>query len=239
MTTKRKPDSSALPTALWKSSGKRLRTQIAKNQARVARRDTLILRWKSYGAGLATKLAAKETENGKLKTKNAELQGTIHQWSERDRKLKAELADKDAKNQARVARRETTIAQWKSYGTGLATKLAAKETEVVKLKTKSAELQGTIHRWSERDRKLQAKLAGKDAEIKKLKELSRRDETSSTGSNISGLCIVCHDNEANVAMVPCGHVCLCTSCSEEYTGRMSNCPMGCGRYESTLKVYRG
>ena len=115
----------------------------------------------------------------------------------------------------------------------------ARHSEVEKLKLKNAELQGTIQQWSEYGRKLEAALAGKDAEIKRLKELSRGDETSSTGSNISGLCIVCHGNEANVAMVPCGHVCLCTSCEEEYTWRMSTCPMGCGRYASTLRVFRG
>jgi len=61
----------------------------------------------------------------------------------------------------------------------------------------------------------------------------------SSKSNFSGQCVVCHGREARVAMVPCGHVCLCTSCSGAYTSRKETCPMCCQVYDDTLRVYLG
>lgn len=36
-------------------------------------------------------------------------------------------------------------------------------------------------------------------------------------------CVVCLDNRKCVAMMPCGHVCLCIECANEY--RSKNCPL--------------
>lgn len=53
-----------------------------------------------------------------------------------------------------------------------------------------------------------------------------------------GSCVICHSNEANIALIPCGHLCLCASCLPEFVRRQAVCAVCCGDYESTLKVFR-
>ena len=53
-----------------------------------------------------------------------------------------------------------------------------------------------------------------------------------------GSCVICHGNEADIALIPCGHVCLCASCLPEFARRQAVCAVCCGDYESTLKVFR-
>ncbi|KIM24251.1 hypothetical protein M408DRAFT_331884 [Serendipita vermifera MAFF 305830] len=40
-----------------------------------------------------------------------------------------------------------------------------------------------------------------------------------------GLCVVCQDEEANVAVVDCGHLCLCMSCSDTIMKSTRECPL--------------
>ena len=59
------------------------------------------------------------------------------------------------------------------------------------------------------------------------------------------VCVVCHESKAQIAMVPCGHVCLCTTCvpqmlqhdkSSDYSGTLK-CPICRAVVQSTLKIY--
>ncbi|EJK44123.1 hypothetical protein THAOC_37365 [Thalassiosira oceanica] len=205
-----------------------------------------------------TKVAAKETEVGKLKTKNAELQRTISRWSERGRQLNAQLADKDAEiiklkskrtdhlslTKSKLEAAEVMVSRWSEYGRKLQAQLAGKDAEIKKLKSKRMDISLDLNISKSKLKATEAKVKILEGENRKLllslteketemKEISCRDEASSMGSNISGLCIVCHGNEANVAIVPCGHICLCTLCSGEYTSRQKNCPMCCRRPQHT------
>ena len=53
-----------------------------------------------------------------------------------------------------------------------------------------------------------------------------------------GSCVICHNKEANIALIPCGHICLCASCLPEFVRRQAVCAVCCGDFESTLKVFR-
>ena len=48
-------------------------------------------------------------------------------------------------------------------------------------------------------------------------------------------CRVCLDAEASHAIVPCGHLCVCSACLTTLTG---GCPMCRGDIEGCLRVYR-
>jgi hypothetical protein len=56
-------------------------------------------------------------------------------------------------------------------------------------------------------------------------------------------CVLCQDDQAVMAMVPCGHVCLCKDCSDTYnsvghTGSTTRrCPLCRGNIQSTLRIY--
>jgi hypothetical protein len=65
--------------------------------------------------------------------------------------------------------------------------------------------------------------------------ISLKNESCST----QDLCVVCHDQKPVMAVVPCGHLCLCegcsSSCMEIYGSRL--CPLCRGNMQSTMKIY--
>ncbi len=53
-------------------------------------------------------------------------------------------------------------------------------------------------------------------------------------------CVVCHDEVSIMAVVPCGHLCLCNRCSEVcMSGQSSTCPICRGNMQSVLRIYSG
>jgi hypothetical protein len=62
--------------------------------------------------------------------------------------------------------------------------------------------------------------------------------TSSSTAKIDD-CVICHDNEAVRAIVPCGHHCLCDSCAAQVmTSVPRTCPLCRESVQMTLKIYR-
>ena len=66
-------------------------------------------------------------------------------------------------------------------------------------------------------------------------------DTMDTALEDKGVCVLCWDNQAEVALVPCGHVCLCTHCcgqSEILNAALQHqCPVCRSRFHQTLRVY--
>ncbi|GMH38368.1 hypothetical protein BSKO_06252 [Bryopsis sp. KO-2023] len=52
----------------------------------------------------------------------------------------------------------------------------------------------------------------------------------------AGKCIVCWDNPANAVFIPCGHLCICLSCSAH--GTLNRCPV-CRKRSTVHRVYAG
>jgi serine/threonine protein kinase len=50
-------------------------------------------------------------------------------------------------------------------------------------------------------------------------------------------CCVCLIRRANVAIFPCGHLCLCTDCHPEFPLEDSTCPMCRGNVEDLFAIY--
>lgn len=66
------------------------------------------------------------------------------------------------------------------------------------------------------------------------------DYSNTTSSD--NICVVCHDGPPVMAVVPCGHVCLCTNCSDVcMTGENEQrpCPLCRGHMQSVLRIYLG
>jgi len=57
----------------------------------------------------------------------------------------------------------------------------------------------------------------------------------------SKICSVCMDNPIEMAVIPCGHTCLCHGCSEDYKNNPRNLSSGCplcrGKIERFLRIY--
>lgn len=57
----------------------------------------------------------------------------------------------------------------------------------------------------------------------------------------TGLCVICQDEEANIAIVDCGHLCLCRACSELIMKGTRECPLCRTRIvteQRLLRIYR-
>eukprot|EP00549_Striatella_unipunctata_P011361 CAMPEP_0118683402 /NCGR_PEP_ID=MMETSP0800-20121206/6026_1 /TAXON_ID=210618 ORGANISM="Striatella unipunctata, Strain CCMP2910" /NCGR_SAMPLE_ID=MMETSP0800 /ASSEMBLY_ACC=CAM_ASM_000638 /LENGTH=439 /DNA_ID=CAMNT_0006579909 /DNA_START=96 /DNA_END=1415 /DNA_ORIENTATION=- len=51
-------------------------------------------------------------------------------------------------------------------------------------------------------------------------------------------CVVCRDKEARLAVVPCGHQCLCDNCATQLlVSPEPNCPLCRGHIQRTLKIF--
>ena len=69
---------------------------------------------------------------------------------------------------------------------------------------------------------------------------NRSNESDDNDSYSEHPCVVCQVEKANVAVVPCGHVCLCQSCSNTYQNLRrgaKQCPICRGSMEKTMKIY--
>lgn len=56
-----------------------------------------------------------------------------------------------------------------------------------------------------------------------------------------GVCVLCWERKAEMALVPCGHVCLCTNCCQQgdvlNAALQHQCPVCRGTFQQTLRVY--
>jgi hypothetical protein len=100
--------------------------------------------------------------------------------------------------------------------------------EAADIKTVEANLQ-------KRKRSLQESL--KEIPPARRARISLKNESCST----QDLCVVCHDQKPVMAVVPCGHLCLCEGCSSscmEISGSRL-CPLCRGNMQTTMKIYTG
>lgn len=54
----------------------------------------------------------------------------------------------------------------------------------------------------------------------------------------SGLCVICQDEEANIAIVDCGHLAMCRSCSELVMASSRECPLCRTRIVTEARLLR-
>jgi len=55
--------------------------------------------------------------------------------------------------------------------------------------------------------------------------LSPKAQAKAAQLERTGLCVICQDEEANIAIVDCGHLCLCRACSELIMKGSRECPL--------------
>jgi len=73
---------------------------------------------------------------------------------------------------------------------------------------------------------------------KKLMGRARKEyvaRSSGTTGRLPNCCVCLHDHAANVAMGPCGHVCVCSGCADE--NQLSECPICQDAIQYKLKIF--
>lgn len=69
--------------------------------------------------------------------------------------------------------------------------------------------------------------------------ISLGDDYAQEAAGNNSICVICQDQPAIMAVVPCGHVCLCPVCSDVCLTDRSPCPLCRGNLQSMLKLYFG
>lgn len=64
--------------------------------------------------------------------------------------------------------------------------------------------------------------------------------TTGTAADLerNGLCVVCQDEEANIAIVDCGHLAMCRSCSDLIMSSSRECPLCRTRIVTEARLLR-
>lgn len=59
-----------------------------------------------------------------------------------------------------------------------------------------------------------------------------------TPAERSGLCVICQDQEANIAIVDCGHLAMCRACSDLVLASSRECPLCRTRIVTEARLLR-
>ena len=106
----------------------------------------------------------------------------------------------------------------------------ANQSQETHIQSRTRDLEKAIHRLPKDDRS--NKLRDKFGETLVANEY--------TQPKADCRCIVCHDRAVTLAVIPCGHLCLCDSCVKLVEAKSEvkkQCPVCRGPLLSTLKIY--
>lgn len=87
-----------------------------------------------------------------------------------------------------------------------------------------------IGAWSQRERIIAALRACPEVEL-----TVTFDESAEQPKPPEGLCSICHDKPATLALVPCGHQCCCPTCETRLKGK---CPVCREPFRGAMKIFR-
>lgn len=157
--------------------------------------------------------------------------------------LERERVEREAREAAEREREERERAQ-----------LRARETDRAAAAQERVERDAAT-RISSLEAKLEKRFLDEAREIKEMEEnlqrrklalldempdgLHSRSGLSNTTAAAASTCVVCRDETAVVAVVPCGHLCLCTDCSVTCISDNQPCPLCRGEFERSLRIYSG
>lgn len=75
--------------------------------------------------------------------------------------------------------------------------------------------------------------------LEMIPESARPKISIEHGNSSKNVCVVCQDENASMAIVPCGHVCLCAECSSSILTNDKKCPLCRIAIEKVMKIYFG
>ena len=90
-----------------------------------------------------------------------------------------------------------------------------------------------IGAWSQRERIIAALRACPEVEL-----TVTFDESAEQPKPPEGLCSICHDKPATLALVPCGHQCCCPTCETRLSRLGGNCPVCRASFRGAMKIFR-
>ena len=86
--------------------------------------------------------------------------------------------------------------------------------------------------WREVEKEHAAVMERLEQHLSRMAAVAEKNHTAP-----KDVCIICADNEVEVAYAKCGHLCLCIKCSESTNPALKTCPL-CKRTSDRVRIYR-
>jgi len=98
-------------------------------------------------------------------------------------------------------------------------------------------------RMREESQREKEKEQGKDASADSAKPSPLPPKAQAMAATLerTGLCVICQDEEANIAIVDCGHLAMCRGCSDLVMNSSRECPLCRTRIvteQRLLRIYK-
>lgn len=104
------------------------------------------------------------------------------------------------------------------------------ESKIVTLEEKCQKFEANSHSWH------QMWMQSEDEKLQLQKELHASKQVLQENQS-KGFCVVCLDQQASHAMLPCGHLALCEDCSKD-PGRFSECLICRQEVHSLVRIFQ-
>ena len=187
-------------------------------------------------ARLARERAAEEARIEAAARQERERQAREAAEREERERMEREAAQRAARERARREAEHDAAAQ-ASATMGISSLHAALEKRLIE---EAADIKDMEEMLRNRKRSLQETLQSMPPETQS--RINTDNATSSAiGNDSRGTCVICQDGVANIAVIPCGHLCLCSSCANSLNSRngQRNCPLCRGNLENLCRIYSG
>lgn len=155
-------------------------------------------------------------------------------------RLQREAAEREERERIRQeterAEREAAAAARLNTASRISSLEAALEARVIE---EAKDIKDSEEKLRKRKRSLHATMESMPPETRSRITLDNDKNENDSNQNT---CVVCHDEVSIMAVVPCGHLCLCNRCSDVCMSGQSGqqtCPICRGNMQSVLRIYSG
>ena len=111
------------------------------------------------------------------------------------------------------------------------------QSTIGKLNSTIAELQSANAKLRSANAEVKAQFRGVSSELNALKAESAASSSARTPDADEPKCVICLEAKRTHAMLPCGHLCLCSDCCAPYLQHSGNCPVCRAPGSAVYRIY--
>lgn len=189
--------------------------------------------------------AAEREEREREAAEREERERVQRETAEREERERIRREAERAEREEREAIEAAAAAQLNS-----ATRISSLEAALEKrLIEEAKDIKDTEEKLRNRKRSFQETIQSMPPDAQSRINLDNETSTTTTSissDNSNNTCVICHDGVSTMAVIPCGHVCLCNRCSDvcmsgqhQNGQRQRSCPLCRGNMQSVLRIYLG
>ncbi len=188
---------------------------------------------------LAREQAAREAEE-RERREAVERAARVREEAER---AERERIQQEAREAARLERERVEREAIEAAELNAASRISSLESMLEShLEAEAKDIKDMEANLLRRKRSFRETMQSMPSDVQSRISVGNNNEEKNATSNSENICVVCHDEPAVMAVVPCGHQCLCNSCSNiciEGQASARQCPLCRGNMQSILRIYLG